>query len=316
MSWLPYQLEEVPCDSCGRTESRQVIIRPDGMCVVECTTCGLAYLNPRPKADQIRLFYDDAYFGSGAKKAGVGYQTYSHESLSAVHKATGMNKLDVIGSRIELEGKRALEIGCATGEFCQVLYKRGCSVVGVDLSKEVIELAKARYPHLDLRPGDLQSAVRDDKFDVIFAWEVVEHVTSPEGFVAEISQRLSPNGYVVLSTPNYACAKHVQPSRWAGFQYSFEHLYFFDRRALENIGSHHGLRHVISYSGGGAGLVPAPQRFRSFVRKVLSSTGTLRAVRQLRAAANPPGIGYSAGREDQHNLIIILQHDSGRVARN
>lgn len=39
--------------------SRQVIIRPDGMRVVECTTCGIAYLNPMPKAP-IALFYDYA----------------------------------------------------------------------------------------------------------------------------------------------------------------------------------------------------------------------------------------------------------------
>lgn len=316
MSWHPSQLEEVPCDSCGRTTSKQVIIRPDGMRVVECTTCGLAYLNPRPKADQIRLFYDEAYFGSGLKESGVGYQSYSDDSLRAAHEATAINKLDIIGSHIQLEGKHALEIGCATGEFCQALYRRGCSVVGVDLSQEVIELAKARYPHLDLRPGDLQRAVSDEKFDVVFAWEVVEHVASPQNFVAEIRRHVAPSGYVVLSTPNYACAKHVQPSRWAGFQYSFEHLYFFDRRAIENIGIRHGLRHVISYSGGGAGLVPRPQRFRSFVRKILSGTGMLRTVRQVRAATNPHGIGYSAGIEDQHNLIVILQRNSEIVARN
>ncbi len=316
MNWRSDQLEPVTCDSCGNTAAQQVIIRPDGMCVVECDACGLAYLNPRPKADQIRLLYDRAYFGSSAGNSGIGYESYSDESLLAAHEATALNQLDIVGSHIELKGKRVLEIGCATGEFCQALARRGCFVVGVDLSHDVIELAKARYPQLDLRPGSLENAVLDEKFDVIFAWEVIEHVTSPESFVAEISRHLAPGGYTVLSTPNYACARHIQPSRWAGFQYSFEHLYFFDRRALESIGMRHGLRYVMSYSGGGSGLAPKPQRFRSFVRRVLSSTGMLRAAKQLRAAANPHGIGYSAGREDQHNLIVILQKDPAKVTRN
>ena len=165
------------------------------------------------------------------------------------------------------------------------------------------------------RPRDLQSAVRDDKFDVIFAWEVIEHVTSPDRFFAEVTQHLAPKGYVVLSTPNYGCAKYVYPSRWAGFQCSFEHLYFLDRKSLENMGSRHGLRYVISYSGGGSGLMPKPERLRSFARKVLSSTGMLGGVRQLRRAVNPNGIGYSARREDQHNLIVILEQDSSTLAR-
>lgn len=316
MTWRPEQLEEVPCDSCGGSNTRPVVTRPDGMRVVECAHCGLAYLNPRPKADQIHLWYDGAYFGEGAKEAGLGYQTYLDESVRAAHKASAGNKLDVIGARIEVTGRRALEIGCATGEFCQALHERGGSAVGIDLSPQVIALAKARYPHLDLRPGDLQSAVPGEKFQLVFAWEVVEHLTSPGAFFAELSRRLEPSGYVVLSTPNYACTRLIQPERWAGFLHSFEHLYFFDRRMIGEIGTRHGLRYVISYSGGGAGLVPGKQPFRSLVRKALSATGTLQVARRARAAAHPHGIGYTEGREDQHNLIVILQQDSGREARN
>ena len=64
--WLPEELEEIPCDFCGARETAKQFIRKDGMRVVECAQCGLAYLNPRPKPEFITRFYDPDYFTGAA----------------------------------------------------------------------------------------------------------------------------------------------------------------------------------------------------------------------------------------------------------
>ena len=47
-NWKPTELEETRCDFCGADETIQIITRFDGLNVVECLRCRLAYLNPRP----------------------------------------------------------------------------------------------------------------------------------------------------------------------------------------------------------------------------------------------------------------------------
>ena len=54
--------EEVGCDLCGSDKSKNIFKRPDGLCVVECDVCGLAYINPRPKNSELVARYGSKYF--------------------------------------------------------------------------------------------------------------------------------------------------------------------------------------------------------------------------------------------------------------
>ena len=60
--WQPEELHEVNCDLCGSNDFFFVIQRADGLNVVECLRCRLAFLNPRPSEDVIYRLYDDYYF--------------------------------------------------------------------------------------------------------------------------------------------------------------------------------------------------------------------------------------------------------------
>jgi len=315
MSWRADQLEQVWCDGCGGHLASGVVTRPDGMRVVECITCGLAYLNPRPNRKYIRELYRDEYFRMTAENR-IGYHNYSDDTLRPSHEAAAANKLDITSAHAVIGGKRVLEVGCATGEFCHALRRRGAMAVGIDLSGEVISLAKAQYSDIDFRVADMESLAADEVFDLIFAWEVIEHVPGPREFLQHARRHLVPGGYFILSTPNYACAKRVQPELWAGFLHSFEHLYFFDRRSLEALAGREGFRTLISYSGGGNGLVGRPPRMRSVARYVLSKLGLLTFVRSLRASIYPRGVGYSTERQADHNLLMILQQSLDVDPRN
>ena len=65
-------------------------------------------------------------------------------------------------------GQRVLEVGCGSGVFLRAAADRGASVVGLDASETLIELARARVPEAELVVGDMQFLpYDDDTFDLV-----------------------------------------------------------------------------------------------------------------------------------------------------
>ena len=62
----------------------------------------------------------------------------------------------------------------------------------------------------------------------------------------------------VARTSNAACGAAIGVNHWAGYQMSFEHLYFFSLEDIERYGEQVGFRVVGSLTGGGNGLAPPP----------------------------------------------------------
>jgi 2-polyprenyl-6-hydroxyphenyl methylase/3-demethylubiquinone-9 3-methyltransferase len=106
--------------------------------------------------------------------------------------------------RTPLEGKTALDVGCAAGLLTEPLARLGAKVTGIDAAPELIEVARdhaaAMGLEIDYRAGDVQEL--EGQFDLITSMEVIEHVADPAAFVGALAKRLAPGGLLILSTPN------------------------------------------------------------------------------------------------------------------
>lgn len=104
-----------------------------------------------------------------------------------------------------LAGRRALDVGCGAGLLCEPLARLGAQVTGVDAAPENIsvaaEHAAAMGLEIDYRCGELAS-MELAGFDLVSAMEVIEHVEHKGAFVAALASAMSPEGLMVLSTPN------------------------------------------------------------------------------------------------------------------
>lgn len=106
-----------------------------------------------------------------------------------------------------------LDAGCGVGYGSAFLAGTARRVVGVDVSAEAIDYARSRYgaPNVEFAVDDLQALQRDDgEFDVVVAFEVIEHLPHPERFVGEARRVLKPDGRFVVSTPR-ADRRQEQP---------------------------------------------------------------------------------------------------------
>ncbi|MBI5260524.1 MAG: bifunctional 2-polyprenyl-6-hydroxyphenol methylase/3-demethylubiquinol 3-O-methyltransferase UbiG [Bradyrhizobium sp.] len=105
-----------------------------------------------------------------------------------------------------LSGLRLLDIGCGAGLLCEPLARLGAQVVGIDPSANNIAAAKlhADKGHLpiDYRCTSVEAMDLRERFDIVLAMEVVEHVTDIGMFLNRCAAMLKPTGLMVVATLN------------------------------------------------------------------------------------------------------------------
>lgn len=131
----------------------------------------------------------------------------------------------------DMTGKTALDYGCGSGENVLLLTIRGASVVGVDISPDLIEIAKQRLSvnnlTADLRPvSGYDTEMPDASVDVVFCMAVLHHLDL-EKARHEILRVLKPGGVVILREPvrnskTYAALRGLIPFNWHNVS-EFEH---------------------------------------------------------------------------------------------
>ncbi len=94
-----------------------------------------------------------------------------------------------------------LDAGCGTGAMLRLFEKDipGKSYCGIDLSTEMIRVAKENSSSIDFRQGDCEALpFADDSFDVITCSMSFHHYPNVEKFFANVYRTLKPNGRFIL----------------------------------------------------------------------------------------------------------------------
>ncbi|MEH2324645.1 MAG: class I SAM-dependent methyltransferase [Nostoc sp.] len=103
-------------------------------------------------------------------------------------------------------GKHVLDIACGEGYGCALLANAAKSVVGVDISSEVVEYATneySTYNNVRFIVGSCDSVpLPDNSIDVVTSFETIEHHDKHEEMMQEIKRVLKPDGVLIISSPN------------------------------------------------------------------------------------------------------------------
>ncbi len=111
-------------------------------------------------------------------------------------------------------GLSVLDIACGEGYGAAILAQVASSVIGVDISGEVIAHAASAYarPNLHFLKGDARSIpLEDSSVDAVVSFETLEHFSEHGVFIAEVKRVLRPQGRLLLSTPERSV--YSQPGR-------------------------------------------------------------------------------------------------------
>jgi dolichol-phosphate mannosyltransferase len=254
----PFDTEHlIPCNACGSTfqveeypASNRGHVAASYNCtstgheshgrIVACLNCGLVYTNPQLAPKEVLSMYSQ-----------VEDRTYL-ENLDARIETFRYN-LGAIQHLLPAKG-RLLELGSYCGVFLKMAAERGYEVMGVEPSvwasgyaRDAMQIPTVTGSIDDLPPGE-------PPFDVVCAWDVLEHVADPSAELTRINRRLADGGILAFSTLDY---KNWYPQltgeRWPWMMDM--HLYYFDqkviRRMLEQAGfrllHHQAYSHIITF---------------------------------------------------------------------
>jgi 2-polyprenyl-3-methyl-5-hydroxy-6-metoxy-1,4-benzoquinol methylase len=139
---------------------------------------------------------------------------------------------------------RLLDIGCSSGALLAVAAKLGFSPSGVEIASKAAETAQRAG--FEVFCGLLHEArFPDATFDVITAFELIEHLNDPLNFLKECSRILKPERILIVNTPNASSwTAGVMRERWDGFNLTSMggHVSFFSPRSLAYLATQCGFR--------------------------------------------------------------------------
>lgn len=99
-------------------------------------------------------------------------------------------------------GARVLDVACGTGVLFPDYLRRGvASVTAVDISPEMVRIAKEKFPqeNVTVLCGDIEHITLDQSFDCIVVYNAFPHFPDPERLIATLSGLLAPGGTLTVA---------------------------------------------------------------------------------------------------------------------
>ena len=91
-----------------------------------------------------------------------------------------------------------LDLGCGTGHLTAQIAARGAHVLGLDHSPEMIDAARAQYPHLEFLLGDAQQLSFIAQFDAVFSNAALHWIPAAGAVIDGVAGALKPGGRFVV----------------------------------------------------------------------------------------------------------------------
>lgn len=207
------QLEK--CMWCNNSNLKYIGDRSDGTMLFECPQCGLIMRDG--------AIYDDTYYK----------EDYYVDDADIIEKQNMRYQLMQYVIQ-DLSERNVLDIGCGLGYYLEKVSSLCKHACGVELSAWATKCCRRKG--LDVYNSSIEDFNTNQTFDLITAWEVIEHVGDLKSFLYSIKRLLSKKGIFMISTPNAGSYRaRKQGLQWNGFKWSPEHVYYFTATALNNL---------------------------------------------------------------------------------
>lgn len=223
------------CPACGAVGRTSYGTR-QGLRLWRCEICGLIYSDPQPRgivAERYKETYDLAqHFGALKERKTVLYE----RRFSWLPRPSS-------------DAKRICDVGCADAQFLKLARERGWEPHGVEPNPPAA--AAARREGVDVHEGWFEE-LEDlpwGTFDLVTAWDCIEHTPEPHEFAQRLVKLLRPGGAVALTTLNVQSLV----ARAFGMRWSMvveDHYTYWDLSSLRSLMESVGLKVVEQHTFG------------------------------------------------------------------
>ena len=218
--------------------------------VFYCAKCDLGMLGQNVSSNELKKYYAGKYRKIASPKLGVAtnpkelFETavmFQEDRLKLLKQHFGKNK-------------RLLEVGCSAGMFLWHVRNYVKEAVGIDYDGRSAKFASLKSGCKTYDTDIEKTGLRERSFDVICAFQILEHVNDPVDFVTRYKRYLKPGGVIAIEVPNLrdALVYAYDLPNHSKFFYHISHPWYFTETSLKKVMVANGFKgevfHVQDYN--------------------------------------------------------------------
>lgn len=209
-----------------------------GMSYHRCNECELLYISPAP-SESMHLDY---VINSSAMNY---WREKTPITMKKSRKPMYRERVEYVEDWCNSQGLNpttSLELGAGNGEFAEYLASSS-----LDISKIILlepqELSIDNPKIKIIKGGFEELEASGDTYEIIFAWELIEHILEPDNFLGLVRKALKPGAPFVFSTPNEKSLE-TRILGTASSNILFDHVRLYNPQAISKLLSRNGFRIV------------------------------------------------------------------------
>ncbi len=218
------------CPVCDSSDY-ELEFEAHGIPLVKCMNCELRFHTKVP-ADPNDIYQASDYT--------VYTKGESEEHFNYRRERFGRERIRILEDHCgDLSDKTLLDVGCGDGYFLSVAKDVCKRCVGSEFSVHLREFAQKKTG-VTVYSEPLEE-FPERHFDIITAFDVIEHIPTPVSFMQAASNLLTPGGYILLYTPNFDSFSIRVVGEYSSIVDGTEHIILFNHASLKELGKKVGL---------------------------------------------------------------------------
>ncbi len=226
-------VKSVPCKICISDNAKLYCVKESASYYI-CKSCHSIFQHPLPESRHMAEYAERQYQSDN-------YRRYiDARQIKHSHFRKRLKQFQQY-----FPSGRLLDVGCSCGYFLDVALEYGYDAYGVELSETAIAAADpAIRPRITRESVNVLGSQRPGSFDLVTAFDIIEHTDNPADFLRQVKALLRPRGGLVLSTPDTGhFLRYMLGKRWPMLQ-PMQHTVLFSRKSLRIALDHAGFKDI------------------------------------------------------------------------
>jgi 2-polyprenyl-3-methyl-5-hydroxy-6-metoxy-1,4-benzoquinol methylase len=219
------------CPICEKHETKRYHSKNRAV-YFRCTACETIFQYPLPTLQEMMNYanteYDSGVYKEYLKADGIKYDTFEYRLDKVLSVLKQKNHSEI--------SPRILDVGCSNGRFIEVARNRGLDAWGLEFSESAITAAA---PEVKSRiyQGDANDIMSLDvgKFDVVTAFDLIEHLFDPITFLKNLRYILAEDGLIVFTTPDSSSFIRIVMGKYWPMLQPFQHTILLSRKSAATL---------------------------------------------------------------------------------
>lgn len=236
---------DMTCPACGSRDWKDTgqvkdfSISGEWFSLIECQNCHLKATSPQPQDQELGRYYaSKEYISHSDTKKGLINKLYHLARRYMLEK-----KHDVVTRAIRRDMGRLLDVGAGTGHFAHYMSEYHWDVTALEPDENARKVGAEKL-EMEIHPLEVLGELKEDSFDVITLWHVLEHVQDIGGYISHFRSLLHKDGVLIIAVPNHTSRDANQyKTKWAAYDVP-RHLWHFSPASMEKILTKHGFELV------------------------------------------------------------------------